>query len=155
MKMRIRKYSELRRLETFEERFKYLSLNGVVGRSTFGFDRWLNQEFYTSREWRNSRRETIIRDTGCDLGIEEHEIHHGLLVHHMNPLTVRDIENGESWILDPEFLITTCQKTHNAIHYGDASLLPRPHVQRRPNDTALWTPLSTSNEGGHDGRTDR
>lgn len=135
---RVRSYSELRRLETFEERFDYLSLNGVVGEQTFGFDRWLNQEFYTSREWKNARHEVILRDMGCDLGIRGHEVAFGLLVHHMNPLSVRDIEAGESWIIDPEFLICTSKRTHNAIHYGDASLLPRPYVPRTPGDTSLW-----------------
>lgn len=135
---RIRCYSELRRLETFEERFEYLSLKGVVGERTFGFDRWLNQEFYTSRDWQDARNNVILRDRGCDLGIDGHEIAYGLLVHHMNPLSVRDIEQGESWILDPEFLVCTSKRTHNAIHYGDASLLPKPYVPRQPGDTLLW-----------------
>jgi hypothetical protein len=139
--MKTRTYTELCRLHTFFERFEYLALRGAVGATTFGFDRWLNQEFYSSHEWQVARRETILRDNGCDLGVEGYEIHTDLLVHHMNPMTVRDIENGESWIIDPEFLITTRHRTHNAIHYGDASLLPRPHVERRPGDTALWTPM--------------
>lgn len=136
--MRSRCYSELRCIDTFEERFEYLSLRGVVGEQTFGFDRWLNQEFYTSREWRLARREVILRDHGCDLGVRGHEIPFGLLVHHMNPLTVRDIEAGEDWIIDPEFLITTNRRTHNAIHYGNADLLPKPVVERRAGDTKLW-----------------
>lgn len=140
----IRCYSECARLRTFEERFEYLSLRGQVGRSTFGFDRWLNQEFYRSREWRYIREEVILRDNGCDLGISGREIFAGLLVHHINPLTPEDIEDGENWILDPEFLITTCQKTHNAIHYGDASLLSKPYVERRSNDTSLWASISSS-----------
>ena len=135
---RIRKYSELRCFETFEDRFDYLVLKGVVGIHTFGFDRWINQQFYTSREWRETREVVILRDNGCDLGVDGYEIGHGLLIHHMNPVTARDIEEGESWLLDPEFLITTSHRTHNAIHYGDKSLLPRPHVPRTPGDTKLW-----------------
>lgn len=135
---KIRCYSELRRLETFEERFEYLALRGVVGQSTFGFDRWVNQEFYTSQEWRLARREVILRDHGCDLGIRGHEIAFGLLVHHMNPLTVDDLERGAEWTVDPEFLITTNKRSHNAIHFGDAGLLPSRFVERKPDDTKLW-----------------
>lgn len=135
---KVRSYSELRLLDTFEERFEYLSLRGVVGEETFGFDRWINQEFYTSLEWRRARQGVILRDMGCDLGIPGHEIPKWLMVHHMNPLTVQDLEAGDDWIIDPEFLICTSQRTHNAIHYGDASLLPRPYVPRKPGDTALW-----------------
>lgn len=136
--MRTRTYSELRRLGTFQERFEYLKLGGEVGEATFGFDRWLNQRFYESREWRHARRGVILRDNGCDLGIEDYPIEVQLLIHHINPLTPLDIENGESWILDPEFLITTSKRTHNAIHYGDATLLPQPYVARAPGDTRLW-----------------
>ena len=136
--MRTRSYSELRRLTTFEERFEYLSLGGVVGEDTFGFDRWLNQQFYTSRQWKAGRHGVILRDNGCDLGIEGHEIYGQLIVHHMNPLTPKAIAHGESWILDPDFLITTTHNTHNAIHYGDASLLPSPYVERTRGDTRLW-----------------
>lgn len=135
---RTRSYSELRRIETFEDRFDYLNLRGVVGESTFGFDRWINQEFYTSRQWRQVREVVILRDNGCDLGVDGYEIASQLLIHHMNPLSADDIESGESWILDPEFLITTTKRTHNAIHYGDRSLLPRPPVERTPGDTRLW-----------------
>jgi hypothetical protein len=135
---RIRSYSELRRLETFEERYEYLSLKGVVGQSTFGFDRWLNQHFYKSEQWKRARNYVIVRDNGCDLGVLGYEIFVDLLVHHMNPLSAKDIEDGESWILDPEFLITTSHRTHNAIHYGDESLLPRGPVVRQPGDTKLW-----------------
>lgn len=131
-------YSELRRIATFEERFRYLSLQGSVGRSTFGFDRWINQQFYTSREWKQVRQFVIARDEGCDLGVEGFEIHAQLLIHHMNPMTPEDIVHEEAWILDPEFLITTQHNTHNAIHYGDESLLPRKRVDRRPGDTRLW-----------------
>lgn len=149
--MRHRTYSQLIRRKTFEERFDYLVLGGEVGQATFGFDRWVNQEFYRSRDWRQSRREVILRDGGCDLGVEGHKIAYGLLVHHLNPLTPADIYNGEEWILDPEYLITTCHRTHNAIHYGDASLLPRPPVERRPGDTTLWSPISATTERGRHG----
>jgi hypothetical protein len=135
---RIRTYSELKRSNTFLERFEYLKLNGEVGRSTFGFDRWINQIFYRSREWKTIRHHVILRDGGCDLGVSGFEIHSGLIVHHMNPITVIDIENRTDWILDPEYLITTSMQTHNAIHYGDASLLPREPTERRSGDTSLW-----------------
>lgn len=134
----IRTYSELSRLRTFEERFRYLSLQGRVGESTFGFDRWINQEFYRSREWRHARQFVIARDYGCDLGVEGHDIHSGLYIHHMNPMTVQEITHGDDRIVDPEFLITTCHQTHNAIHYGDENLLPRIPVPRRAGDTKLW-----------------
>lgn len=136
--MRIRTYSELRRLSTFEDRFEYLSLRGVVGNSTFGFDRYINQRFYTSRQWRQVRDVVITRDLGCDLGVDGYEIFDKIIIHHMNPMSVEDIEGGSADILDPEFLITTCHNTHNAIHYGDANLLPKPLVERRPGDTRPW-----------------
>ena len=136
--MAIRTFRELSRLETFEERFDYLVLRGAVGESTFGFDRWINQHFYQSREWRDAREVVILRDNGCDLGIPGYELNHNLLVHHMNPVTVEDLENGELWTLDPEFLITTSRRTHTAIHFGDASLLPKPYIPRTPGDTNLW-----------------
>lgn len=136
--MRHRRYRELRRLETFEERFDYLSLAGQVGEATFGFDRWVNQRFYTSPQWRRVRDFVVVRDNGCDLGVPGHEVHVDILVHHMNPMTVEDIVEGADWILDPEFLITTSKRTHNAIHYGDESLIPRPVVARQPGDTKLW-----------------
>lgn len=135
---RIRTYSELSQLQTFEERFEYLKLIGVVGESTFGFDRWVNQRFYTSREWKSTRDYVITRDYGCDLGIPGYEIHYGLLVHHMNPVSLDDIIHGEEWILDPNFLITTSQKTHNAIHYGNSRNLPRVVIDRKVGDTTLW-----------------
>lgn len=136
--MKTRRYSELRRLITFEDRFEYLNLKGYVGEQTFGFDRWMNQQFYRSREWKLARSEVIVRDNGCDLGVPGYDIHHGLLVHHMNPLSELDLVAGEEWIIDPEFLITTTHRTHNAIHYGDASLLPRAPVERVPGDTKFW-----------------
>lgn len=136
--MTIRTYTELRKLQTFEERWQYLRLDGRVGNETFGFERYLNQDFYSSREWKQARRDAIVRDNGCDLGFADLEIHEGLYVHHMNPITVEDLERGNPDILDPEFLITVCHQTHNAIHYGDERLLPRPLVERRPGDTNLW-----------------
>lgn len=135
---RIRTYSELRRLHTFEERYHYLALQGVVGGATFGFDRYINQQFYTSHEWRQVRHHVIARDLGCDLGVEDHEIYNRIVIHHMNPMSADDIMYSDDKILDPEFLITTTHKTHNAIHYGDESLLPRKLVDRAPGDTRLW-----------------
>lgn len=135
---RIRTYSELRRLETFEQRYHYLRLLGVVGDSTFGFDRALNQQFYHSNEWRRVRSFVISRDNGCDLGVPGYEIQSGLLIHHMNPVSLDDIRHGGEFLLDPEFLITTSLQTHNAIHYGDENLLPRGPVKREAGDTTLW-----------------
>ena len=134
----IRRYSELRHIPTFEERFEYLKLNGSVGRETFGFDRYINQRFYTSKEWRDIRHYVIARDLGLDLGAEGYEINSRILIHHMNPIEVDDILHKNDDILDPEFLITTCHNTHNAIHYGDSSLLPKPLVERSRGDTKLW-----------------
>jgi len=125
-------------LETFEDRYFYLELKGTLGASTFGFDRWVNQRFYKSREWLSAREQVIVRDNGCDLGIPGFEIYSGLLVHHMNPISVDDLEHGEDWIIDPEYLITTSLQTHNAIHYGDVTLLPRGPVERKSGDTTLW-----------------
>lgn len=136
--MIIRTYRELRRFETFEERYDYLKLTGTIGERTFGFDRWINQLFYRSREWKRVRNFVILRDNGCDLGIPGYEIYSGLLVHHMNPLSVYDIEHGDESIIDSNFLITTSLQTHNAIHYGDESLLPRGPVVRKAGDTTLW-----------------
>lgn len=136
--MRSRSYSELRRLSTFEERYEYLALRGEVGKTTFGFDRWVNQQFYRSREWKQVRDFVVVRDNGCDLGILGHEIHSQLMVHHMNPIVPEDLEHGEAWVLDPEFLITTTHRTHNAIHYGDSSLLVKPYEPRKAGDTKLW-----------------
>lgn len=133
-----RSYSELIELDSFLKRYEYLALRGEVGVSTFGFDRWINQQFYTSREWRSLRQHVIVRDGGCDLGVEGYEIHSRLIVHHMNPLKEADIVHGTRNALDPEFLICTTHDTHNAIHYGDASLLALPYIPRRPGDTKLW-----------------
>lgn len=136
--MRTRTYSELSRLDTWDERFEYLKLGGSVGRSTFGFDRYINQQFYMSREWQSVRREVAIRDNGCDLGVPGYEIHVQPLIHHMNPIGVDDILHKEEWILDPEFLITTTHNTHNAIHYGKERAYPRVVTERAPQDTKLW-----------------
>lgn len=134
----IKTYTELSRLSTFEQKFAYLKLGGAVGRATFGFDRYLNQEFYRSSLWRRARRDVIARDLGCDLGVEGRDIHANIYVHHMNPMTVEDIKDGSVDILNPEFLITVTHRTHNAIHYGDESLLPRGPIVRTPGDTKLW-----------------
>jgi hypothetical protein len=136
--MKIRCYSELQQLQTFEERFDYLELKGVVGESTFGFDRWINQRFYKSHEWYLVRAHVIIRDDGCDLGVPGYEIHTGVLVHHMNPVSMDDIKHGNENLFNPEYLVLTSLNTHNAIHYGDKSLLPRGPVERTSGDTTLW-----------------
>jgi hypothetical protein len=125
-------------LRSFEERYQYLKLNGVVGDSTFGYDRILNQLLYRSDRWKKTRDGIIIRDNGCDLGIEDYEIHDKIYVHHMNPITIEDVENDRDEIYDPEYLICTSFNTHNAIHYGDESLLPKPPIERRMNDTCPW-----------------
>jgi hypothetical protein len=135
---KIRTYSELRRLESFEERYAYLRLDGAVGVATFGFDRYLNQSFYRSQDWKSVRDQVIVRDNGCDLGIPGYEIHDALLVHHMNPISADDLKFKENWILDPQYLITTTSRTHNAIHYSDDSILPKTVLARVPGDTRLW-----------------
>ena len=136
--MKIRQYSELCSLDTFEERYEYLKLKGILGESTFGFDRWINQRFYKSPEWMNVKAHVIARDNGCDLGVPGYEIYSGLIVHHMNPISVEEIEHGEYSLIDPNVLITTSLQTHNAIHYGDESQLPRGPVVRQRGDTTLW-----------------
>ena len=138
MSTKIRTYSDLILLPTFEERYRYLRLQGKVGEATFGFDRYLNQMLYRSQRWKSIRDHVIIRDNGCDLGIEGREIHGPILVHHMNPLTIYDIEHETDYLLDPEFLISTILTTHNAIHYGDESLLLLDPVERSRNDTCPW-----------------
>jgi hypothetical protein len=135
---KVRTYSELCQRETFEERYHYLKLRGAVGESTFGFDRVLNQRFYRSREWKKLRSYVITRDNGCDLGVLGYEIYVGLLIHHMNPVSLDDIRHGGEFLLNPEFLITTTLQTHNAIHYGDETLLPRGPIERQRGDTTLW-----------------
>lgn len=136
--LKTRTYSELVQFETFEERFRYLKLKGILGDATFGFDRWINQRFYKSQEWNQIRMQIIVRDNGCDLAVPGYEIGSELLVHHMNPLRPSELIHGSSSILDPEFLILTSLPTHNAIHYGDESLLPRGPIVRVPGDTTLW-----------------
>ena len=125
-------------LPTFEERFAYLQLSGVVGKDTFGFDRYINQIFYRSKKWRSIRDQVIIRDNGCDLGVEGYDIYGNIFIHHINPITLKDIERESEFLLDPEYLITTTHSTHNAIHYGDASMLPATPIQRSRNDTCPW-----------------
>lgn len=135
----IRTYSELAKLTTFEDRFRYLMLRGEVGQETFGFDRFVNQIFYRSPEWKRVRDLVILRDGGCDLGIEGRKIYGKILIHHMNPISLHDIMDRSDYLLNPEFLITTVHNTHNAIHYGDESLLvPSEPIERRPNDTCPW-----------------
>ena len=131
-------YSELILLKTFIERYEYLKLNGSVGISTFGYDRYLNQRLYTSKKWRSFRNDIIIRDNGCDLGMKDYEIHGRIMVHHMNPITLDDLEKQTELLLNPEYLITTVHNTHNAIHYGDFTLLDNSIIERRVNDTCLW-----------------
>ena len=134
-----RTYSELITLPTFEERFKYLQLNGAVGRDTFGFDRYLNQYIYQrSQRWKSVRDKIIVRDNGCDLGVEGYSIYGRIIIHHMNPISVEDILSDRDWIFDPEFLICVSHRTHNAIHYGDESLLPQTLIERTKNDTCPW-----------------
>lgn len=135
----IRTYSELITLPTFEERFEYLKLSGRVGDETFGRDRYLNQLLYQrSEEWKSIRREVILRDNGCDLGCEGYEIYGQIIVHHMNPITIDDVMNLDPKVFDPEFLISTMHRTHNAIHYGNADLLITAPIERRKNDTCPW-----------------
>lgn len=138
MTMMIRTFSELKRLKTFEERYRYLRLGGIVGKKTFGFDRYLNQMLYRSDRWLKTRDDVIIRDQGCDLGVEGYEIHGGIMIHHMNPITIKDVELWRDEIFDPEFLVCTVHNTHNAIHFGDESLLPKLPIVRRRNDTCPW-----------------
>jgi len=132
-------YKELRKFTTFIERFEYLKIGGILGRSTFGFDRYLNQILYNSKEWEQFRNYIIVRDNGCDLGILDREIIKGRLIHHINPITVDDVKNHHPCILDPNNAITTILNTHNALHYGDASLLIRLPQERKKGDTRLWT----------------
>ena len=139
IRMSIRTYSELSKLATFKERFNYLSLNGQVGKDTFGFDRIFNQKFYTSKDGRHIRDLVIGRDNGCDLGIEGYVIvGHNLIIHHINPISLEDIESKSDILLNPEYLITTTHNTHNAIHYGDDKLLITGPIQRSKNDTCPW-----------------
>lgn len=134
----IKTYSELITIPTFEERYRYLRIGGTVGEETFGFDRYLNQIFYKTKEWLAIRDLVIVRDFGCDLAITDREIHGRILVHHMNPITKEDVLNRSKFLLDPEYLICTSKNTHDAIHYGDDDLLINVPVDRRPNDTCPW-----------------
>lgn len=134
----IRTYSELITIPTFEERYEYLRLRGVVGDQTFGSDRYLNQLFYKSDEWKEIRDYVIIRDNGCDLAIPDRKIERKVIIHHMNPITVNDIVTRSKYLLDPEYLICTVKNTHDAIHYGDANLLMSDYVERTKNDTCPW-----------------
>lgn len=131
-------YTDLKQLQTFEERFEYLKIGGAVGRDTFGFDRYLNQALYRSKEWKRVRDIVITRDMGCDLGCNDREIYDKVIIHHMNPITQEDIVNHNPEIFDPEYLITTCHDTHNAIHYGDYNLVKKEYVERTAGDTKLW-----------------
>lgn len=134
----IRRYSELKRINNFKDRYEYLRLAGIVGESTFGFDRYLNQLLYTSDRWRKVRNEVIIRDNGCDLGVEGYDLHNRIIVHHMNPLSLEEVEKVNDDIFNLEYLICTSMRTHNAIHFGDESLLPKTPIERKPNDTCPW-----------------
>jgi len=136
--MSIRCYSELSKLKTFEERYRYLKLDGTVGEDTFGFDRYLNQVFYRSRRWKDVRNQVIIRDCGCDLGIDGRDIHGRIIIHHMNPIGLKDLEHESENLLNPEYLICMTHNTHNAIHYGDESLLQLDPIERTANDTCPW-----------------
>ena len=132
-------YSELMSFQSFEDRFNYLRLHGKIGRETFGFDRIYNQKFYRSREWKDIRNYVITRDLGCDLGIKDREIQGRIMVHHMNPISLEDIQHSSDYLLNPEYLITVSPQTHDAIHYSDESiLLPSMIIERKPGDTKLW-----------------
>lgn len=136
--MSIRTYSELILLPTFEERFKYLQLNGRVGDNTFGFDRYINQKFYRSAEWKRIRDHIIIRDNGCDLAADGYEIHGRILIHHMNPITISDIKFSTEYLMNPDYLICVTHNTHNAIHYGDEKQIITGPIVRTKNDTCPW-----------------
>lgn len=134
----IRTYRELSKFKTFKERYEYLKIGSIVGESTFGFDRYLNQEFYRSKEWRKIRDIVIVRDDGCDLGLEGYTINDKIYVHHMNPMMIHNIQNDWEDILNPDYLICASFDTHQAIHFGDESLLPKLPIERKPGDTKLW-----------------
>lgn len=133
-----RSYHELIQFDTFIDRYNYLKIGGLVGEETFGFERFINQQLYKSRKWRKSRDEVIIRDDGCDLGIPGYDIYDMIIVHHMIPLSIEDIEEERDWIYDPEYLICVSKRTHNAIHFGDDRMLPKGPIERRPHDTCPW-----------------
>lgn len=134
----MRTYRELSRLKTFEERFDYLKLYGRVGEDTFGFDRWINQRFYRSAEWKHTRNIVIVRDNGCDLGDPDHPIFGQIIIHHMNPILLEDFDLNPEVLIDPNQLVCVSHNTHNAIHFGDKNLLPKEWTPRQPNDTCPW-----------------
>ena len=136
--MLLRTYTELIQLKTFKERYDYLRLGGIVGQNTFGFDRYLNQRFYKSPEWQQIRRDVIIRDEGRDLAMEGYELHGNIYVHHMNPVSIQDLVDVNEWILNPEYLVCASKRTHDAIHFGDESLLPELPKERTLNDMCPW-----------------
>ena len=136
--MMIRSYTELSQISDYEERYRYLKLRGRVGDETFGFDRIFNQMFYRSGEWQRVRRDIIVRDCGCDMGVVGHEIGGRIVIHHMNPIDINDIRNSTEYLLNPEYLICVSENTHKAIHYGDESLIDHQLIERRPNDTCPW-----------------
>lgn len=139
MNNKLRSYTELSKLKTFEERFQYVSLKGTIGEETFGSNRWINQRFYTSSEWRRVRSKVIVRDMGCDLGVLGHEIHGKIIVHHMNPITVDDIIYKTKYLLDPEFLVCVSFDTHELLTFSDtAHNLPHTTTERKPYDTCPW-----------------
>lgn len=137
----MRTYKDLSRLSTFEDRFEYLKLSGVVAEPTFGSSRYLNQLLYHSKAWREARREVLIRDNGCDLGVDGYFIAYKPIIHHMNPITLEQLEDRDPSIYDPELLICVSPLTHDAIHFGNESMIPKTVVDRKPNDTMLWTPI--------------
>lgn len=138
MRTKIRTYTELSELDSFEDRFEYLKLSGSIGKETFGYDRYLNQRFYNSVEWKRIRDKVILRDLGCDLACKDREIYGKILIHHMNPLLPKDIIHLSEYVMNPEYLITTTHETHNAIHYGYISILTTRPVERTKNDTCPW-----------------
>lgn len=134
----IRRYSEMIKFPTIEERFEYVKLGGAVGVETFGWDRYLNQQFYRSKEWKEFRNSMIIRDNGCDLALDGYEIQSNLFLHHLNPITVEDILHNSEVLLDPENVVCVSRRMHQAIHYGDEDMIPKPLVERKPGDTIPW-----------------
>lgn len=138
MNTKIRTYAEVSRLKTFEDRFEYLKISGEVGRDTFGFDRYLNQIFYKSKEWKSIRNQVILRDNGCDLGLDGYDIYGKILIHHMNPITKEDVLNRSDLLLNPNYLICVTHDTHNAIHYGNKETLVLLPIERYANDTCPW-----------------
>lgn len=136
--MSMRTFKELNRCKTFEERYEYLRLKGEVGQDTFGFDRYINQMFYKSAEWKRVRDQVIVRDNGCDMGDDEHPIMGRIIIHHMNPIRKEDFDVNPDFLLNPDYLVCVSHNTHNAIHYGSIDLLPREPVERKPDDTCPW-----------------